>query len=78
MSDGKIAGMATALAQLGQTASNLRQLVRKAMKNPCLLEELSRGHCQEWFARARQVIANHVPQARPVGLGLEESDQAGG
>src|ERR1019366_4255056 len=31
MSDGKIAGMATALAELRQADSNLRQLARKAM-----------------------------------------------
>jgi hypothetical protein len=113
MSDGKIAGMATALAELRQADSNPRQLARKAMKNPRLLEELTRGldanqarikyersfgagrlpalrrivcssdraivdRCQEWFDLAHQVVANHVPQARIVGPGLEESAQAGG
>jgi hypothetical protein len=34
--------------------------------------------CQRWFNLARQVIAKHVPQARIVDLGLEESAQAGG
>ena len=33
--------------------------------------------CQRWFNLARQVIAHHVPQARIVDLGLEESAQAG-
>jgi hypothetical protein len=42
-SDGKIAGMATPLARLGQAASNPRQLARKAMKNPRWSEELTRG-----------------------------------
>jgi hypothetical protein len=34
--------------------------------------------CQLWFNLARRVIAKHVPQARIVDLGLEESAQAGG
>ena len=33
--------------------------------------------CQRWFNLARQVIAHHVPQARILDLGLEESAQAG-
>ena len=34
--------------------------------------------CQRWFNLARQVIAKHVPQARIVDLGLDQSAQAGG
>ena len=34
--------------------------------------------CHKWFNLARQVITQHVPQARIVDLGLEESAQAGG
>jgi hypothetical protein len=34
--------------------------------------------CQRWFNLARQVIAQHVPQARIVDLGLDETAQAGG
>jgi hypothetical protein len=34
--------------------------------------------CQRWFNLARQVIAKHVPQARIVDLGLDQSAKAGG
>lgn len=34
--------------------------------------------CQRWFNLARQVITYHVPQARIVDLGLDQSAQAGG
>jgi len=68
MSDGKIAGMATALAELRQADSNPRQLARKAMKNPRLLEELSRGldANQARIKHERSFGAGRLPALRRI------------